>query len=135
MPGSPPPFAIDRPDRIPKQRYYDADFFELESEMLWSRVWQMACRLEEIPGEMDFVTYEILDQSVIVLRTEDGGARAGGGLRDGIVRCPWPCATTSTAPWRHTATQLVVVPRSMPTTVIILLFGGQVGAVPCYYYY
>lgn len=75
-PGSPPPFAIDRPDRIPKQRYYDADFFELESEMLWSRVWQMACRLEEIPGEMDFVTYEILDQSVIVLRTEDGGARA-----------------------------------------------------------
>lgn len=72
----PIPFAIDRPDRIPKQRYYDPDFFGLESERLWSRVWQMACRLEEIPGELDFVTYEILDQSVIVMRTEDGGARA-----------------------------------------------------------
>src|SRR3954447_4608707 len=36
----------------------------------------MACRLEEIPEPGDFVTYEILDQSVIVLRAEDGEVRA-----------------------------------------------------------
>jgi phenylpropionate dioxygenase-like ring-hydroxylating dioxygenase large terminal subunit len=36
----------------------------------------MACRLEEIPNRHDFVEYEILDQSVIVLRTEDLGVRA-----------------------------------------------------------
>jgi phenylpropionate dioxygenase-like ring-hydroxylating dioxygenase large terminal subunit len=64
------------PDRLPKQRYYDADFFALEAEQLWPRVWQMACRLEEIPEPNDFVVYEILDQSVIVVRTEDGGVRA-----------------------------------------------------------
>ena len=31
----------------------------------------MACRLEEIPGVGDFVEYEILDQSVIVVRTSE----------------------------------------------------------------
>src|SRR5262249_14073346 len=70
------PFAIGTPDRIPKQRYYDADFFAMEAEALWRRVWQMACRLEEIPAPHDFVEYEILDQSVIVVRTEDLGVLA-----------------------------------------------------------
>jgi len=68
----PVPHAIEVRDRAPKQRYYDPDFFALEAEQLWPRVWQMACRLEEIPQAGDFVTYEILDQSIIVTRTDDG---------------------------------------------------------------
>ena len=36
----------------------------------------MACRLEEIPAVGDAVEYEILDQSVIVVRTDDGEVRA-----------------------------------------------------------
>src|SRR5215831_8953677 len=72
----PVPFAIQVPDRIPKQRYFDADFYQLEAELLWPRVWQMACRLEEIPNPRDYAEYEILDQSVIVLRTDDMGVRA-----------------------------------------------------------
>ena len=63
------------PDRVPKERYYDAEFFAREAEQLWPRVWQMACRLEEIPEPFDFVEYEILDQSVIVMRTGDGDVR------------------------------------------------------------
>ena len=70
------PFAIERADRIPKQRYYDAEFFELEKERLWPRVWQMACRLEEIPNVGDAVEYEILDQSVIVVRVSPTEVRA-----------------------------------------------------------
>ena len=62
---------MEVPDRARKERYYDPDFFRLEAEQLWPRVWQMACRLEEIPAPGDFVEYEILDQSVIVLRTDD----------------------------------------------------------------
>jgi phenylpropionate dioxygenase-like ring-hydroxylating dioxygenase large terminal subunit len=72
----PVPFAIDVPDRIPKERYYDPDFYRMESELLWPRVWQMACRLEEIPHPGDFAEYEILDQSVLVVRTDDMGVRA-----------------------------------------------------------
>ena len=72
----PVPFAIETPDRVPKERYYDPDFYRLESELLWPRTWQMACRLEEIPQPGDYAEYEILDQSVIVVRTEDMGVRA-----------------------------------------------------------
>jgi nitrite reductase/ring-hydroxylating ferredoxin subunit len=63
-------------DRARKERYFDPDFFQLEAELLWPRVWQMACRLEEIPEPHDFVEYRILDQSVVVLRAEDMSVRA-----------------------------------------------------------
>jgi phenylpropionate dioxygenase-like ring-hydroxylating dioxygenase large terminal subunit len=36
---------------------------------LWSRVWQVACREEEIPEPGDYVTYEIGDQSILLVRT------------------------------------------------------------------
>lgn len=70
------PYAMERPDLAPKQRYYDPGFFALEAEMLWSRVWQMACRLEEIPNPRDFAEYRILDQSIVVVRTDDMGVVA-----------------------------------------------------------
>ena len=70
------PFAMDVPDRVPKERYFDPDFYRAEAEQLWPRVWQMGCRLEEIPEPHDFVEYEILDQSVIVVRGDDMEVRA-----------------------------------------------------------
>ncbi|HVQ97435.1 MAG TPA: aromatic ring-hydroxylating dioxygenase subunit alpha [Mycobacterium sp.] len=70
------PWAVQQPDRIPKQRYYDPQFYELEATMLWPRVWQMACRLEEIPKPGDYVEYEILDQSIIVVRVDAQTVRA-----------------------------------------------------------
>ena len=73
---SPVPWAVTRPDRIPKQRYYDPEFFAMETELLWPRVWQMACRLEEIPQPGDFAEYEILDQSIIVVRATADEVRA-----------------------------------------------------------
>jgi phenylpropionate dioxygenase-like ring-hydroxylating dioxygenase large terminal subunit len=94
--------AIEVPDRIPKARYFAADFFEREAERLWPRVWQMACRLEEIPAPGDFVEYEILDQSVVVVHTGDGvrafqnacrhrGVRVveGAGTRTDGFTCPF----------------------------------------------
>ncbi len=72
----PVPFAMEFPDRARKERYFDPDFYRMEAELLWPRVWQMACRLEEIPEASDFVEYQFLDQSVIVTRTDDLGVRA-----------------------------------------------------------
>ncbi|MCB2049762.1 MAG: aromatic ring-hydroxylating dioxygenase subunit alpha [Novosphingobium sp.] len=66
------PFQVTDPERIPAQRYYDEAFFELEREHVWSKVWQMACRLEEIPEVGDFTEYTILDKSVIVINTPTG---------------------------------------------------------------
>ena len=72
----PVPYAMEFPDRARKERYFDPGFFQLEADLLWPRVWQMACRLEEIPRPNDFAEYEILDQSVVVVRTDDRGVRA-----------------------------------------------------------
>jgi len=66
------PFQVTNPELIPAQRYYSEEFFELEREHLWSKVWQMACRLEEIPEVGDYTEYTILDKSVIVVRTATG---------------------------------------------------------------
>lgn len=72
----PVPYALEAPDRARKERYCDPDFFQMEAELLWPRVWQMACRLEEIPEPFDFVEYAFLDQSVLVVRTAEGGVAA-----------------------------------------------------------
>ena len=54
---------------IPREHYISEEFVRLEAERLWPRVWQVACREEEIAGIGDYVTYDILDDSIIVVRT------------------------------------------------------------------
>jgi phenylpropionate dioxygenase-like ring-hydroxylating dioxygenase large terminal subunit len=99
----PVPYAMEYADRAPKERYFDPDFYRMEVELLWSRTWQMACRLEEIPQPRDFAEYEIFDQSVVVVRTDDMGVQAfqnacrhrgvkvvqGRGTCEGTFICPF----------------------------------------------
>ena len=66
------PFKVSDPEKIPAQRYYDPEFYRLECERLWPRVWQMACRLEQIENVGDWVEYANLGSSVIVTRTTAG---------------------------------------------------------------
>ncbi len=66
------PFEINDPERIPAERYYDAGFYQLEVDKLWPHTWQMACRLEQIAEVGDWVEYNNLGKSVIVVRTRDG---------------------------------------------------------------
>jgi phenylpropionate dioxygenase-like ring-hydroxylating dioxygenase large terminal subunit len=70
------PYPMTRSDRVPARRYYDPEFYAAECELLWPRVWQMACFLAEIPNPGDYVTYEILDRSIIVVRADDMTVRA-----------------------------------------------------------
>ena len=64
------------PDQIPKERYFDPDFYAMEAEQLWSRVWQMACRLEEIPGSVTSPsTRSWISRSSWCARGDRGGGR------------------------------------------------------------
>jgi phenylpropionate dioxygenase-like ring-hydroxylating dioxygenase large terminal subunit len=65
-------FPIEDSCWIPKERYLDRQFFDAERDKLWTRVWQMACRLEEIPAVGDYVEYTICDLSVLVVRHGPG---------------------------------------------------------------
>ena len=67
-------------DPIPASRYTDPDFFELEKRKMWPRVWQFAAREEELPEPGDYVVYENVGKSFIVMRQEDGSVRAFGNV-------------------------------------------------------
>jgi len=89
-------------ENIPIERYISPEFAKLEAERVWRRVWQMVCREEDIPRPGDHIVYEIVEDSFIVTRTNDGSIKAlqntclhrGRTLRsrDGRVpefRCPF----------------------------------------------
>ncbi len=57
-------------------RYTDPEFARLEFEKLWSRVWQVAARVDEIPQQGDFTTYKIGDQSILLVRVDESTVKA-----------------------------------------------------------
>ena len=56
-------------DDVPIDRYFDKAFHDREVEKVWRKTWQWACRLEDIPNIGDHVVYDIVHDSVIVVRT------------------------------------------------------------------
>lgn len=61
-----------RKDFIPSDRYTSAEFAKLEKKNLWQKVWQVACRVEDVPTVGSYFTYDVADQSIIVVRvTQD----------------------------------------------------------------
>jgi phenylpropionate dioxygenase-like ring-hydroxylating dioxygenase large terminal subunit len=70
------PFPITDGRYIPKQRYYDRGFFELEKKHLWPHSWLMAARTEEIPHPGDYSEFEIAGNSVLIIRQQDGSVKA-----------------------------------------------------------
>lgn len=54
---------------IPVSRYTSREFHELEKEKLWRKVWQFACREEDLPEVGDTVTYDITDISILLVRS------------------------------------------------------------------
>ena len=57
-------------EEIPIDRYVTRDFHELEMKELWSRVWQFACREEDIPNVGDYLVYEVGSYSALIVRSE-----------------------------------------------------------------
>lgn len=61
---------------IAPSRYFSADFHRLEVEHVWKRVWQVACREEQIAEAGDTYVYDVADTSLVIVRTEDGTIKA-----------------------------------------------------------
>ncbi|UXJ50200.1 aromatic ring-hydroxylating oxygenase subunit alpha [Pseudomonas citronellolis] len=57
-----------RPDFVPRDGYISKEYVQLEKERMWPKVWQVACRLEEIPNVGDYVTFDVIDESIIITR-------------------------------------------------------------------
>ncbi len=65
-----------RDDWVPKEAYTSREFLRLENERMWNRVWQIACRLEDIPNPGDYVTYDVANYSITVIRQTPERIRA-----------------------------------------------------------
>ena len=86
--------------------YYLSDqVFALERERIFYREWLCVAREEDIPGPGDYVVCDVAGESVLVVRTKDGGLAAhynvcrhrgsqlvpggGRGSFGGGIRCPY----------------------------------------------
>jgi phenylpropionate dioxygenase-like ring-hydroxylating dioxygenase large terminal subunit len=78
------------------ERYYSDEWHRREVAEVWQKTWQMACRVEEIPNVGDFVTYDIVNDSVIVVRTSatDIVAYVNSCLHRGTALCDGAGTTT-----------------------------------------
>ncbi|MFN3590584.1 MAG: aromatic ring-hydroxylating oxygenase subunit alpha [Thermaurantiacus sp.] len=87
---------------IDRHRYIGPEFARREQARLWSRCWQMACRLEDIPEPGDYIVYSVGDISLLVTRVSSSEVAAhvnaclhrGRLLREidghaGEFRCPF----------------------------------------------
>lgn len=61
--------ALTGPVAIPVEAYVSEDYARAERDRLWRKVWQQAGRVEDLPRVGSYLTYDILDDSVIVVRT------------------------------------------------------------------
>jgi phenylpropionate dioxygenase-like ring-hydroxylating dioxygenase large terminal subunit len=61
---------------ITGDRYYSAEFAELEWEHMWTRVWLIGGLTSELPQPGDFITAEVGRESILMVRGADGAIRA-----------------------------------------------------------
>ena len=61
---------------IGREAYTSREYLEAEREKLWRHHWLQAGRVEDISNVGDYITYDIMDDSVIITRADDGSLRA-----------------------------------------------------------
>ena len=66
----------DRASTIPSSWYTDNRIFELEKETVFSRSWQAAARTEQFTKPGDYVTTEVADEPIVIVRGSDNQLRA-----------------------------------------------------------
>mgnify|MGYP001810208559 FL=1 len=63
-------------EALSTERYTSPEFFRKELDLMWSRVWQMAAREEELPDPGDVVVYKLAEKSFLIVRQKDGSVKA-----------------------------------------------------------
>ena len=80
-----PPPAVLRSESPPQgqssedvsaERYFSRDWHAREVEKVWRKTWQFACREEHIPEVGDQTAYDIVDDSILVVRAAPDTVKA-----------------------------------------------------------
>ena len=59
---------LEKAKLLPVEAYISPEYARAERDKLWRKVWLQAGRIEDIPEVGDFISYEILDDSVLIVR-------------------------------------------------------------------
>ena len=84
-------------------RYISQEFFDREVETVWRKTWQVACRESRLRNSGDYFVYDIVNDSILLTRTETGELKGyynsclhrGRALKRGAgkgaenIRCPY----------------------------------------------
>ncbi len=71
-----PRAALDRASTIPSAWYTNKRILELEKRTVFSNSWQVAARVEQLSKPGDYVTTEIAEEPIVVVRGSDNQIRA-----------------------------------------------------------
>ena len=64
-----------RGDPIDPERYYSRSFMEKEWEQLWTKIWHIAGREQQLAEPGDFIVHDFMRESVIIARQADGSLK------------------------------------------------------------
>ena len=59
---------LAEPLTYPVEAFLSPEYAKAEADKLWAKVWQMAGRVEEVPEVGNFLTYDIGDDSILIVR-------------------------------------------------------------------
>ncbi|GMU79354.1 MAG: (2Fe-2S)-binding protein [Acidimicrobiia bacterium] len=68
--------ALGAPTLVPADRYTSPEFAARELELMWPRVWQIACTVDHVSDPGDYYEYRLGPFSVLIVRGDDGVLRA-----------------------------------------------------------
>jgi len=60
---------LAEPVIVPVEAYISEEYARAERDRLWRKIWQQAGRVEDIPDVGDYLSYEILDDSILIVRS------------------------------------------------------------------
>jgi phenylpropionate dioxygenase-like ring-hydroxylating dioxygenase large terminal subunit len=67
---------LSEPLTYPVEAFVSPEYAKAEADKLWPKVWQVAGRVEEIPAVGDFITYDVGNDSIIVVRSASDKIKA-----------------------------------------------------------
>ena len=60
---------LAEPVTYPVEAFISPEYARAEADRLWAKVWQHAGRVQEIPEVGDYITYDVGDDSILIVRT------------------------------------------------------------------
>jgi phenylpropionate dioxygenase-like ring-hydroxylating dioxygenase large terminal subunit len=66
------PEDLAAPVTIPVEAYISSDYIKLERDNIWRKSWLQAGRLEDIPEVGNYLTFDVMDDSILVVRVKEG---------------------------------------------------------------